>query len=104
VRKLAEHAESVLAICMFERLSRGWADLVLPGTSYLERDGTDVHLEVRIQRLRRTVIPPAPDELAWLAKLAERFEVELSPYPALVFDEGSAIAYCGRADARSGRT
>jgi NADH-quinone oxidoreductase subunit G len=95
VRKLAEHAESVLAICMFERLARGWADLVLPGTSYLERDGTYVNLEGRIQRLRRTVIPPAPDELAWLAKLAERFEVELSPYPTEIFAEVSARAFGG---------
>jgi predicted molibdopterin-dependent oxidoreductase YjgC len=85
----------VLAICMFERLARGWADLVLPGTSYLERDGTYVNLEGRIQRLRRTVIPPAPDELAWLAKLAERFEVELSPYPTEIFAEVSARAFGG---------
>ena len=95
VRKLAEHAESVLAIAMFEQLVRGWADLVLPGTSYLERDGTYVNLEGRAQRLRRAVIPPAPDELAWLAKLAGRFDVELSPYPAQVFDEISARAYGG---------
>ena len=40
VRTLAEHAEQVLAIAMFGQLLRGWADLVLPGTSYLERDGT----------------------------------------------------------------
>jgi NADH-quinone oxidoreductase subunit G len=95
VRKLAEHAESVLAIAMFGQLIRGWTDLVLPGTSYLERDGTYVNLEGRAQRLRRAVIPPGPDELAWLAKLAERFDVELSPYPAQVFEEISARAYGG---------
>jgi NADH-quinone oxidoreductase subunit G len=95
VRRLAEHAESVLAICMYGHHVRGWADLVLPGTSYLERDGTYVNLEGRIQRLRRTVIPPAPDELAWLAKLAERFDVELSPHPSLVFAEISERAFGG---------
>ena len=79
VRALAERAERVIAISMFHGLAAGWADLVLPGTSYLERDGTYVNLEGRVQRLRRTVIPPAPDELAWIAKLAERFDVELSP-------------------------
>jgi predicted molibdopterin-dependent oxidoreductase YjgC len=93
VRALAEHAERVIAVSMFHGLAAGWADLVLPGTSYLERDGTYVNLEGRIQRLRRTVIPPVPDELAWLAKLAERFAVELSPYPAAVFDEVSATAF-----------
>src|SRR5205085_11838155 len=38
VRALAERAESVIAVSMFHGLAAGWADLVLPGTSYLERD------------------------------------------------------------------
>src|SRR5436309_7938009 len=95
VRALAEKAERVLVISMFQGLAAGWADLVLPGTSYLERDGTYVNLEGRVQRLRRTVIPPVPDELAWISKLAERFDVEVSPYPSLVFEEVSGIAFCG---------
>jgi NADH-quinone oxidoreductase subunit G len=95
VRALAEKAERVLVISMFQGLAGGWADLVLPGTSYLERDGTYVNLEGRVQRLRRTVIPPVPDELAWISKLAERFGVEVSPYPSLVFEEVSAIAFGG---------
>ena len=80
---------------MFEESFRGWCDLVLPGTSYLERDGTTVNLEGRLQRQRRAVIAPCPDELAWIAKLAERFEVELSPHASLVFDEISASCYGG---------
>ena len=95
VRALAEQSERVLVISMFQGLAAGWADLLLPGTSYLERDGTYVNLEGRIQRLRRAVIPPAPDELAWLSKLAERFGVELSPYPSQVFAEVSEIAFGG---------
>ena len=87
VRALAERAEHVLAITMFQGLAVGWADVVLPGTSYLERDGSYVNLEGRVQRLRRAVIPPVPDELAWLAKLAERFGVELSPHASVVFAE-----------------
>ncbi|MBA3366135.1 MAG: molybdopterin-dependent oxidoreductase [Actinobacteria bacterium] len=97
VRALAERAEMVLAITMFQGLAVGWADLVLPGTSYLERDGTYMNLEGRVQRLRRTVIPPAPDELAWLAKLAGRFGVELSPHPSLVFEDVSARLFGGLA-------
>jgi NADH-quinone oxidoreductase subunit G len=94
VRDIAEHADAVIAISMFRQIARGgWADLVLPGTSYLERDGTVVNLEGRLQRVRRAVIPPAPDELAWIAKLAQRFSVELSPYPASVFEECTGLAY-----------
>jgi NADH-quinone oxidoreductase subunit G len=95
VRALAEQAERVLVLSMFHGLAGGWADLVLPGTSYLERDGTYVNLEGRVQRLRRTVIPPAPDELAWISTLAQRFGVDVSPYPSAVFDELSAIAFGG---------
>jgi NADH-quinone oxidoreductase subunit G len=95
VRALAEHAEAVLAITMFQGVAVGWADLVLPGTSYLERDGTYINLEGRLQRLRRSVIPPTPDELAWISKLAERFGVEVSPYPAVVFEELSGKCYGG---------
>ena len=95
VRALAENAEAVLAITMFQGVAVGWADLVLPGTSYLERDGTYVNLEGRLQRLRRSVIPPAPDELAWISKLAERFDIDISPYPSVVFDELSGKCYGG---------
>jgi NADH-quinone oxidoreductase subunit G len=95
VRALAEHSEHVLVTSMFHSLAVGWADLILPGTSYLERDGTYVNLEGRLQRLRRTAIPPAPDELAWISKLAERFGVELAPYAPAVFAELSERIYDG---------
>jgi NADH dehydrogenase/NADH:ubiquinone oxidoreductase subunit G len=95
VRALAERAETVIGIGMFEDSFRGWCDLVLPGTSYLERDGTTVNLEGRLQRQRRAVIPPCPDELAWIAKLAERFDVTLSPHASVVFDEVSRHCYGG---------
>jgi NADH dehydrogenase/NADH:ubiquinone oxidoreductase subunit G len=95
VRALAESADAVIGIGMFEDDFRGWCDFVLPGTSYLERDGTTVNLESRLQRQRRTVIAPCPDELAWIAKLAERFDVDLSPHASIVFDELSARCYGG---------
>jgi NADH-quinone oxidoreductase subunit G len=95
VRALAEQAESVVATTMFQGLAVGWSDLVLPGTSYLERDGSYVNLEGRIQRLRRATIPPAPDELAWISQLAGRFGVEVSPYPPVVFAEVSEKIFGG---------
>jgi NADH-quinone oxidoreductase subunit G len=95
VRALAERAEHVFVTAMFQGLAVGWADLVLPGTSYLERDGTYVNLEGRLQRLRRAVIPPAPDELAWISKLAERFGVQVSSHASAVFAELSERIYDG---------
>jgi predicted molibdopterin-dependent oxidoreductase YjgC len=49
-----------------------------------------VNLEGRPQRLRRAVIPPTPDELAWIAKLAERFGVEIDPHARAVSAEEHA--------------
>jgi NADH-quinone oxidoreductase subunit G len=96
VRALAEQAEATIVISMFEL--EGWnPNLHLPGTSYLERDGTFVNLEGRLQRLRRTVTPPCPDELEWIADLAARFGVDVAPYTAGVFGEVSAKVYGGLA-------
>src|SRR5439155_26115518 len=95
VRAMAAEAEVVIGIGMFEESFRGLADLVLPGTSYLERDGTTVNLEGRLQRQRRAVLAPVPDVVAWIAKLAERFGVALSPHPSLIFDEIAAVCYGG---------
>jgi NADH-quinone oxidoreductase subunit G len=97
VRALAEQAEATIVVSMYGGLSAGWADLILPGTSYLERDGTFVNLEGRLQRLRRTVEPPCPDELEWISKLAARFDVDVAPFAAAVFGEVSERVYGGLA-------
>jgi NADH dehydrogenase/NADH:ubiquinone oxidoreductase subunit G len=87
VRAVAAEADFVLGIGMFESSFRGIADLVLPGASYLERDGTTVNLEGRLQRQRRAVAGPAPDVTMFISKLAERFGVEVSPHVSVLFDE-----------------
>jgi NADH-quinone oxidoreductase subunit G len=95
VRSLAERADACIATTMFHGLAVGWADLVLPGTSYLERDGTYVNLEGRLQRLRRTVVAPCPEELEWISQLAARFGVDIAPYASAVFAEVSGRCYGG---------
>ncbi len=87
VRALAESANRVLVLTMFHELAGGWADLILPSTGSLERDGTSMNLEGRVQRLRRAVSPPCPDELAWISKLAARFDVDVPPHAMGVFAE-----------------
>lgn len=87
VRALAEQAKRVLVLTMFHELAGGWADLILPSTAALERDGTVMNLEGRVQRLRRAVLPPCPDELAWISKLAARFDIDVPPHAAGVFAE-----------------
>jgi NADH-quinone oxidoreductase subunit G len=80
VRELAERARFVLTTAMFENEATLWSHIVVPGTSYLERDGTYVNLEGRPQRLRRTVSAPGEDELTFFARLAGRFGVHVDPW------------------------
>jgi NADH-quinone oxidoreductase subunit G len=82
VAELAARARFVLTTAMFQSDLTAWSHVVVPGTSYLERDGTFVNLEGRPQRLRRAVVPDGPDELEWLARLAERFGVAVDPWAA----------------------
>jgi NADH-quinone oxidoreductase subunit G len=95
VRALAERADAVIVVSMFAGLAAGWADLVLPGTSYLERDGTYVNLEGRLQRLRQAASPPGPSELEWISQLAARFGVDIAPHAPNVFAELSERCYGG---------
>jgi NADH-quinone oxidoreductase subunit G len=91
VRALAERARFVLTTAMFENELTLWSHVVLPGTGYLERDGTTVNLEGRPQRLRSAVAPPVGDELAFFAELAGRFGVELDPWPSELPNEHAPL-------------
>ena len=97
VRALAERADHVIVVSLFASLAAGWADLILPATASLEREGTAMNLEGRVQRLRRAVIAPVPDELAWLSKLAPRVGVVLSlgvaATPAALIADADAAMY-----------
>jgi NADH-quinone oxidoreductase subunit G len=91
VRELAGRARFVLATTMFENEITLTSDLVFPGTSYLERDGTTVNLEGRPQRLGRAVIPPLSDELAFFAELAGRFAITVAPWPGSLPEEHAPL-------------
>jgi NADH-quinone oxidoreductase subunit G len=80
VRALAERSDAVVAVTMFSEPVRGWTHVVLPGTSYLERDGTMVNLEGRAQRVRLADEPPSRPELDWITELAARFGVTIEPF------------------------
>jgi len=95
VRRLAEHARATVALTLFASDSGEWADLVLPATGYLERNGTMRNLEGRLQRLRGATGSPVRSELSWLVELAGRLGVELPGNEAALFAELSAKALGG---------
>jgi NADH-quinone oxidoreductase subunit G len=81
VTELARRARFVLTTAMFMGPHTLAAHLVVPGTSYLERDGTTVNLEGRPQRQRRAVDPSFPVELEFFAQVGARLAVPISPWP-----------------------
>jgi predicted molibdopterin-dependent oxidoreductase YjgC len=46
-----------------------------------------MNLEGRVQRLRRAVPPPCPDELTWISKLGRELEIEIPASASEVFAE-----------------
>jgi NADH-quinone oxidoreductase subunit G len=85
--ELAGRARFVLTTAMFQSDLTAWSHVVVPGTSYLERDGTMVNLEGRKQRLRRAVIPAGLDELEFLSRLGERFGLDIPAWAAPTAEE-----------------
>ena len=70
------------------------ADVVLPATSFAEKDGTYTNTERRVQRIRRAVDPPgrARDDWAILCAVSERMgRPMLYEHPAEIMDEIASL-------------
>ena len=77
VAELAGRARFVLTTAMFQSDLTAWSHVVLPGTSYLEREGTFVNLEGR-----RAAAPPGRrPERARRARVARRGSASASASP-----------------------
>jgi NADH-quinone oxidoreductase subunit G len=75
-----EHATTVIshATCLTEAI-REHADVVFPACAYPEKEGTIVHPDGRVQRLRAAAAKPGEVRAEWqvLAELAQRVGLEL---------------------------
>ncbi|HEY7197222.1 MAG TPA: molybdopterin-dependent oxidoreductase [Gaiellaceae bacterium] len=91
VAELAGRARFVLATSMFMGEGTLQAHVVLPGTSYLERDGTVTNLEGRRQRQRKAVEPPGWTELEFVSRLAERFGLAVPAWASELPSERAAL-------------
>jgi hypothetical protein len=83
VIELADRASCVISTSMFMTEVTGQSTVVIPGTGYLERDGTATNLEGRTQRLRRSIPYGGWDEQEFFARLAQRFRVDISLSPSV---------------------
>ncbi len=74
VRSCFERAELVVLQEIFPSETSQYADVILPGTTFAERDGTFTNTDRRVQRFRRAVSPPGAARTDWeiLAELGRR--------------------------------
>jgi NADH-quinone oxidoreductase subunit G len=85
-RAALTRVESVVVSCMFPNEAALWANVILPATATLEKEGSSTNLEGRVQRLRPTLPPPdgVLDELAFLGLVATRLDATAPAHAAAV--------------------
>jgi NADH-quinone oxidoreductase subunit G len=64
-RGALDHPEFIVAFSMFRDESTSRADVVFPGESYAEKEGTVTHPDGRLQRLRPAVPHPGGVRMGW---------------------------------------
>ena len=89
VRRALQRAEFVVVQEAYAHTATcAYADLLLPATTWGEKDGTVTNSERRISRVRPTVAPPgeARDDWAIATAFAQRLEARLRPGHPSMFD------------------
>ncbi len=93
VRKALESVDFLVVQDIFHTETTRFADVILPGASFAEKDGTFTNGERRIQRVRKAV-PPVAGMAEWevLCKLSTLMGYPLSyANPAAIMDEIASL-------------
>lgn len=95
VKTALEACELVVCHDLFLSQTAQYADVVLPASSFLEKDGTFVNFDRRFQRVRPALRPPgdAKSDFEALHLLAGALGGDLGcPTPAMALDECASLA------------
>jgi len=95
VREALGRLEFLVVQELFLTETTKFAHLVIPGASFLEKDGTFTNLERRIQRIRKAVDPPEGVLPDWqvVSEVATRMGYPMSyGHPAEIMDEIARLA------------
>jgi len=87
--------EFLLVEDVFESPLTEVAHVVLPGTMFLEKDGSFTNADRTIQRVRTAIAPPGDAQGSWwyVQQIAQRLGYGLShPHPSLVLEEIARVA------------
>jgi len=95
VKKALENLEFLVVQDIFLTETAQLADLVLPGTSYAERDGTFTATDRRVQRIRKAIEPRGESKPDWqiICALARKMGSKGFEYssPAEIMDEIASV-------------
>jgi formate dehydrogenase (NADP+) alpha subunit len=96
IKKSLQNLEFLVVQDIFLSETAEMADVVLPGCSFAEKDGTFANSERRIQRVRRAINPIGESKPDWLitCEIAQRFGAEGFEYsdPSEIYKEIAEIA------------
>jgi formate dehydrogenase alpha subunit len=95
VKKALENLEFLVVQDIFLTETAQLADIVLPGTSYAERDGTFTATDRRVQRIRKAIEPMGESKPDWqiICELARKMGSQGFEYssPAEIMDEIASV-------------
>jgi formate dehydrogenase alpha subunit len=94
VRECLEKVEFLVVQDIFNTETTPFADVILPGVSFAEKDGSFTNTERRVQRVRQAIPPPGEARQDWeiICEVATRMGYPLHyESPAEVMDELAAV-------------
>ena len=94
VQHCLEHLDFLVVQDIFMTETAQMADVVLPGASFAEKDGTFSSTERRVQRIRKAVEPCGDSRADWkiLADILNRLGIPKTyDHPSQIFDEMCAL-------------
>ena len=90
VKKALEHIEFLVVQDIFMTPTARLADVVLPGASFAEKDGTFANTERRVMRVRKAIDPVGESKADWeiIQEISTRFGLSMAyAGPREIFDE-----------------
>jgi len=94
VEKFMESLDFLVVQDIFFTETAKWADVILPGSSFAEKDGTFTNTERRIQRVRKVVEPVGESQADWkiICQLAEELGYPMGySHPGQIMEEITSL-------------
>ena len=95
VRKALQNADFLVVQDIFLTDTAVYADVVLPGATFAEKDGTFTNTERRVERVRKAVDPPGAAKADWeiISEIADRMDYKGMKYnhPSEIMDEIASV-------------